>query len=173
MLLFGNCDSSENIVFKSESWFPSCFFSLLSPPCFFLTYTLVTLSLHWAVTQLWLQSGPGPQTVTVNQSIMTSGKVKQTTITTATNSVRLWQARLVWRVWPGTDHRDTKGTLLGDLKRSEVPFWKQQKINGVGGWGPEGSMLYLNKKVKFKGSPTGGDIRLTHRTLKKSCEEIK
>lgn len=67
---------------KANVDFPRVFLSSF----FFLTYTLVTLSLHWAVTQLWLQSGPDPQTVTVNQSIMTSGKVKQTTVTTATNS---------------------------------------------------------------------------------------
>lgn len=139
---------------KANVDFPRVFLSSF----FFLTYTLVTLSLQLSPNCDSSQGLIPKLSLLINQSWHQAKSNKLPLRLPRTAPVRLWQARLVWRVWPGTDHRHTKGLLLGDLKRSEVPFWKQQKINGVGGLGPEGSMLYLNKKVKFKRSPTGGDI---------------
>lgn len=132
---------------KADFLFSHAFF-LRSPSLFphTHTHTLATLSHH-----VWLLSGPGPQSVTRNQSIMTADKVKQTTITNAMKSasrtltVLTSLTCLVFRRWPLTDHRDTKKTLLGELVVWS-PFLEIAENKQCGWYKPRGLNVLFKKQ---------------------------
>lgn len=139
---------------KADLFFSSshAFVSFLSLSLSLYSHShVIPLSLSRAVTQLWLYSGPGPQTVTVNQSLMTGGKTQNKLLLQLTWKVpvRLWQLWLVWHVWrsaPASDwpQRAAEGKLLRGLWTVWSPFfWQWQKINSVGCTKPRGTLCFI------------------------------
>lgn len=136
---------------------------LLLSQAFSFSYSVHSLAVFLRHAHLWLSltfpelsrehdssQGPSSQTVTVDQSIMTEGKVKQTNITAVMendNGQRTVQMSLMcpdfWRR-SATDRRDTKGSIARRSPTVCRPVLETAKINSVGGTSPEGSMFYLN-----------------------------
>lgn len=144
-------------------WMRWLVFTFVPSLFFFFSYSAHSLAVFLRHTHLRLSltfpelsrehdssQGPSPQTVTVDQSIMTGGKVKQTNMTAvmkSDNGQRTVRMSLTcpdfWRR-SATDHRDTKGSIARRSPTAFRPVLETVKINSVGGTSPEGSMFYLN-----------------------------